>query len=32
MDVSIEFNPSAFKHSVTEADIRWALERYDEND
>jgi hypothetical protein len=31
MDVSIEFNPSAFKHGVTEADIRWAFDtaRYD---
>jgi len=25
MDVAIEFNPSAFKHGVTEADIRWAF-------
>jgi hypothetical protein len=25
MESVIEFNPSAFKHGVTEADIRWAL-------
>jgi hypothetical protein len=31
MDVGIEFNPAAFKHNVTEADIRWAFDtaRYD---
>jgi hypothetical protein len=31
MDVAIEFNPSAFKHNVTETDIRWAFDtvRYD---
>jgi hypothetical protein len=31
MDIAIEFNPSAFKHGVTEADIRWAFDtaRYD---
>jgi len=30
-DVNIEFNPAAFKHGVTEADIRWAFDtaRYD---
>ncbi|GBU20660.1 hypothetical protein R80B4_00539 [Fibrobacteres bacterium R8-0-B4] len=26
MDITIEFNPSAFKHNVTEADIRWAFD------
>jgi len=26
MDIAIEFNPSAFKHGVTEADIRWAFD------
>ncbi|MDR1468393.1 MAG: hypothetical protein LBT00_03785 [Spirochaetaceae bacterium] len=26
MDLIIEFNPAAFKHSVTEADIRWAFD------
>jgi hypothetical protein len=25
MELNIEFNPSAFKHGVSEADIRWAL-------
>jgi hypothetical protein len=25
MEPAIEFNPSAFKHGVSEADIRWAL-------
>jgi hypothetical protein len=25
MGIEIEFNPSAFKHGVSEADIRWAL-------
>jgi len=25
-DVVIEFNPSAFKHGATEADIRWAFD------
>ena len=31
MDISIEFNPAAFKHGVSEADIRWAFDtaRYD---
>ena len=31
MDVLIEFSPSAFKHDVNEADIRWAFDtaRYD---
>jgi hypothetical protein len=31
MDVIIEFNRSAFKHGITEADIRWAFDtaRYD---
>ena len=31
MNVVIEFNPSAFKHDVTEADIRWAFDtvKYD---
>lgn len=31
MDLTIEFNPSAFKHGVKEADIRWAFDtaRYD---
>jgi len=31
MDTSIEFNPSAFKHGVSEADIRWAFDtaKYD---
>ncbi|MDR2952789.1 MAG: hypothetical protein LBU82_06070 [Treponema sp.] len=31
MDIAIEFNPSAFKHGVSEADIRWAFDtcRYD---
>jgi hypothetical protein len=27
VDIVIEFNPSAFKHGVTEADIRTAVER-----
>jgi hypothetical protein len=26
MDLVIEFNPAAFKHQVTEADIRWAFD------
>jgi hypothetical protein len=26
MDAVIEFNPSAFKHGVSEADIRWAFD------
>jgi hypothetical protein len=26
MNLIIEFNPAAFKHSVTEADIRWAFD------
>jgi predicted cupin superfamily sugar epimerase len=26
MDVAIEFSPSAFKHNVSEADIRWAFD------
>ncbi|MDR3171670.1 MAG: hypothetical protein LBU17_08610 [Treponema sp.] len=25
MDTAIEFNPAAFKHGVTEDDIRWAV-------
>ena len=31
MDIAIEFNPAAFKHGVTEADIRWAFDtvKYD---
>jgi hypothetical protein len=31
VDIVIEFNPSAFKHGATEADIRWAFDtaRYD---
>jgi len=31
MDVIIKFNESAFKHGVTEADIRWAFKtiKYD---
>jgi hypothetical protein len=31
MDIAIEFNPSAFKHGFSEADIRWAFDtaRYD---
>jgi hypothetical protein len=31
MDVAIEFNPSAFKHDVTETDIHWAFDtsKYD---
>jgi hypothetical protein len=31
MDIAIEFNPSAFKHGVIEADIRWAFDtaKYD---
>jgi len=31
MDLSIEFNLSAFKHNVSEIDIRWAFDtaRYD---
>ena len=31
VDIIIEFNPSAFKHGVSEADIRWAFDtaRYD---
>jgi len=31
MDITIEFNPSAFKHGYTEADIRWAFDtaKYD---
>jgi hypothetical protein len=28
MDVAIEFNPSAFKHSITEEDIQTAIERF----
>jgi hypothetical protein len=24
VDVAIEFNPAAFKHNVSETDIRWA--------
>jgi len=32
MDVIIEFSQSAFKHSITDADIRWAFDNvlYDE--
>ena len=32
MDVEIRYNQAAFKHSVTEADIRWAAKtaRYEE--
>jgi hypothetical protein len=26
MDLAIEFNPSAFKHGVSKADIRWAFD------
>ncbi|MDR0513232.1 MAG: hypothetical protein LBG93_09090 [Treponema sp.] len=26
MDISIEFNPAAFKHDVSKADIRWAFD------
>jgi len=31
MDLVIEFNPSAFKHGFSEADIRWAFDtaKYD---
>jgi len=31
MDIAIEFNPAAFKHGVSEEDIRWAFDtaRYD---
>jgi hypothetical protein len=31
MDIVIEFNPAAFKHGVSEADIRWAFDtaKYD---
>ncbi|MDR2730551.1 MAG: hypothetical protein LBB81_06605 [Treponema sp.] len=31
MDIAIEFNPAAFKHGVSEADIHWAFlhPRYD---
>ena len=31
MDIAIEFNPAAFKHRISEADIRWAFDtaRYD---
>jgi hypothetical protein len=31
MNITIEFNPSAFKHGFTEEDIRWAFDtvRYD---
>ena len=31
MDIAIEINPSALKHGVSEADIRWAFDtsRYD---
>ena len=31
MNIVIEFNPSAFKHGVSEADIRWAFDtaKYD---
>jgi hypothetical protein len=31
MDIAIEFNPAAFKHGVSEDDIRWAFDtaRYD---
>ena len=38
MDLAIKFSQSAFKHTVTEADIRWAFdnvlydERLDESD
>jgi hypothetical protein len=28
MDIVIEFNPAAFKHNITEADIRTALEKF----
>jgi len=28
MLINIEFNPSAFKHGVTEADIRKAIDRF----
>jgi hypothetical protein len=28
MDVRIEFHPSAFKHRITEADIRWAVKTF----
>ena len=31
MDIDIRFSQSAFKHGVTEADIRWAIDtaKYD---
>jgi hypothetical protein len=31
MNLAIEFSPSAFKHGITEEDIRWAFDtaRYD---
>ena len=31
MNLTIEFNPAAFKHEVSEADIRWAFDtvKYD---
>jgi hypothetical protein len=28
MDITIEFNPSAFKHGIIEEDIRTAIERF----
>jgi hypothetical protein len=28
MDIVIEFNPAAFKHNITEADIRTAVEKF----
>jgi len=28
MDIAIEFNPSAFKHGISEEDIRTAIERF----
>ena len=26
MDIAVEFNPSAFKHGISEADIRWVFD------
>jgi propanediol dehydratase small subunit len=28
MDIAIEFNPSAFKHGISEEDMRTAIERF----
>jgi len=28
MDIAIEFNPSAFKHGISEEDIQTAIERF----